>query len=320
MNPVYSLLLTFAAPLLAGYLGRQALVAADRSPDPLVNVSKFLKQVTNLVLTPASALLSLWALNFGNVGLVALPVIGVAYHAAGTLLSLTVARRLGMADRQRGAFMMAGMVSNLGLIGGLLCFSFFGETGFALASFFRLMELPIYFLVGYPVASAMGNGRRMTAGSAVRQVLTDPSLLLPILGIIAGLALSLTGVPRPAALQAVNALLVPVTTIALAFATGVSLRLGAITEHFRACGAMLALKFAVLPALVWGMGHMAGLGAIDGGLPLRVALLLSFMPVGFTAGVSATLFNLDEELANALWLTTTLLVLPMVQVLRPIFG
>lgn len=320
MNPLYSALGTFAAPLAAGYLGRRVLVAADRSPAPLLTVSRWQKEFGNLVLAPASAVLSLWALDITQLKLVALPVMGLAYHVIGTLVALVIAWLMGMSARQRGAFVFAGMNSNLGLIGGILCYLFYGETGFAFASFFRMFELPMYYMVGFPAASSIGSGQRITVRGAMRQVLTDPAMLLPILGVVAGVLLSLTGVPRPAWVSTVNALLIPFSTINLAFAIGVTLRVGAVTEYLRPVGAMLALKFTLLPALIWGLGRLAGLDQVEGGLPFRVALMLSFMPVGFTAIVSATLFDLDEDLASALWLSTTVLVLPVLGLFGPILG
>ncbi len=320
LNPMYSALLTFAAPIAAGYMGRRVLLATDRSPANLFTLSKWQKEFGNLVLAPITAVLALWALDFSQMNLVALPVLGVAYHAIGTGLALVMARLLSMPARQRGVFLMAGMNSNLGLIGGLLCFLLFGETGYALSSFFRVLELPVYYLAGFPAAAAMGNGQRISIRRSLRQIVTDPSLFLPISGVVLGILLSLTGVPRPAWVSNVNSLLIPLSSINIAFAVGVTLRVGAVADHLRPSMAMAALKFALLPAALWSLGRLAGLDQVDGGLPFRVVVLLSFMPVGFTAIVAATLFDLDEDLANALWFTTTVLVLPVLGLLIPILG
>jgi predicted permease len=320
MNPLYSALLSFALPLLAGYVARRVMEAADRSPEPLLAFSRYQKYAANLVIGPVSSVLSLWTLNVSQIRLAALPAIGVAYIALGCLVAWIAARLMNMPGRQRGIFMFAGMNSNLGNIGGLLCYLFYGEAAYGLSNFFRILENPLYYLVGFPTASAMGNGQRITARSAVRQVLTDPSLLLPILGIAGGVALSWSGVTRPATLGTLNAVLIPLASINLAFAVGVTLRVGAVREHLRPCGAMAALKFAMLPALVWGLGRLAGLNTVDGGLPFRVAVLLSFMPVGFNSTMAATIFDLDEDLANALWLSSTVLLLPVLPLVKPLLG
>jgi predicted permease len=42
------------------------------------------------------------------------------------------------------------------------------------------------------------------------------------------------------------------------------------------------------------------------------------MPVGVTVVMAATLFDLDEDLAMALWLATTVMVIPVVPFLKPL--
>jgi len=52
-----------------------------------------------------------------------------------------------------------------------------------------------------------------------------------------------------------------------------------------------------------------GLGQMENGLPLKVVLILSSMPVGFIAMVPPTLYDLDIDLANSCWLVTNCLLL-----------
>ena len=58
-----------------------------------------------------------------------------------------------------------------------------------------------------------------------------------------------------------------------------------------------------------------GLHRIDNGLPLKVVLILSSMPVGFIAMVPPTLYRLDIDLANACWLVTNGLLILVVPTL-----
>jgi predicted permease len=123
---------------------------------------------------------------------------------------------------------------------------------------------------------------------------------------------------RPVWLGQVNSLLIPLTAANVAFAIGVTVRIGAVTENLKACGAMIAVKFAILPALIFLFGQLSGLSAAGDGLPFKVALLLSFMPVGVTVVMAATLFDLDEDLAMALWLATTVTLVPVLPLLKPL--
>ena len=64
------------------------------------------------------------------------------------------------------------------------------------------------------------------------------------------------------------------------------------------------IKFMLVPALIVSLGYGFGLDQIDNGLPLKVVLILSSMPVGFIAMVPPTLYRLDIDMANACWLIT----------------
>ncbi len=320
MKPIYTVIFAFALPLVAGYGIRQALDAAGRSAEPLLTLSRYQKLAANLVFAPLMTALSLWSLNLGQVQIIALPIIGAVYYVLALALSWLYARSKHMNGQQSAAFTFSGMCSNTGLLGGLFCYLFFGEAGYALNNFLRLAESPLIFLVGFPVASALGKADRVTLRDAARQVARDPSVMLPVLSIFAGILLNLSGVVRPAALGTLNAILIPLSTANFAFAIGPTLRLGSFAEHLRPCGAMVILKFTLLPATVAALGWMAGLHTVDGGLPLKVAVLTTCMPVGFLAPAVATTFNLDEGLANAVWFTTTMLVFPLVLLLKPILG
>jgi predicted permease len=60
---------------------------------------------------------------------------------------------------------------------------------------------------------------------------------------------------------------------------------------------------------------LLGFGRIQEGLPLKVVLIVSSMPVAFTALVPPPLYDLDLDLANACWLFTTALLGIMVPTL-----
>ena len=62
----------------------------------------------------------------------------------------------------------------------------------------------------------------------------------------------------------------------------------------------------MIPALITSLAWGAGLNTIDNGLPFKVVLILSSMPVAFNALVAASLYDLDLDLANSCWLLSTL--------------
>ncbi|MFH1153216.1 MAG: hypothetical protein V1793_05385, partial [Pseudomonadota bacterium] len=78
----------------------------------------------------------------------------------------------------------------------------------------------------------------------------------------------------------------------------------------------------MVPFAIVSAGFFLGLGNMDAGLPLKVVLILSSMPVGFIAMVPPTIYDLDVDLANAGWLTTNgllLLEIPVLLMLLSLF-
>ena len=50
---------------------------------------------------------------------------------------------------------------------------------------------------------------------------------------------------------------------------------------------------------------MMGYGEIENGLPLKVVVILTTMPVAFSALIPPSIYDLDLDLANACWFFTT---------------
>jgi predicted permease len=75
------------------------------------------------------------------------------------------------------------------------------------------------------------------------------------------------------------------------------------------------IKFLLNPVislfLVWVLGYFG----MHSTLPLRVAFVESFMPTAILAVVLSKLFRLNEDLANASWILTTILMVPLIPVI-----
>ena len=78
---------------------------------------------------------------------------------------------------------------------------------------------------------------------------------------------------------------------------------------------MSVIKFVLVPVCASSLAWALGFGDIDGGLPLKVVIILSAMPVAFNALIPPSIYDLDLDLANSCWFVTTALlavVLPLV--------
>ena len=74
------------------------------------------------------------------------------------------------------------------------------------------------------------------------------------------------------------------------------------------------LTTILVPLIVSITAFLLGYGKIEEGLPLKIVIILSSMPVAFTAIIPPSIYDLDLDLANSCWLVTTLglaLILPL---------
>ena len=293
-------------------------------PFDIEALRKGLQKVAFLFLDPIVYLGAVWIINFDELKIVTLPFIGILALLLGGILALVLARLLNMSRKQTGAYIISGGFSNIGLIGALICFAFLGEAGFALASFYKLFEMFSYYAFGFPIAKSYSDGVVESEGfrERAKKIFADPFVLLAAVSMLAGIILNISGVERPKFFSSITAIFVPTATILLLSSIGMAMSFSRARKYIKE-GLLIALvKFAIVPAVITTISYFLGLGNIDHGLPLKVVLILSSMPVGFTAMVPPTIYDLDVDLTNASWIVTNislLLVVPILHYLITLF-
>jgi len=305
--------------LVLGY-GFQILVHKKivLPPYDIETIRKALQKIVLLYITPVTILASIWILNLDDLKLIALPFIGGSALILGGVVAYFFARMLRMDRKQTGTYIVTGSFTNIGLMGGLLCFVFLGEAGYALMAFYKLFVQVIYFGIGFPIAKSYSlvDNRPDKTLRRMWRVFADPLMFVPIASIFVAFALNISGIKRPDVFASINAVLVPMATILMLSSIGMAIRFERIGKYIKE-GLLIALiKFVIVPTVAFTIAYMVGLGRIEGGLPLKVVMILSSMPVAFTAMVPPTLYDLDVDLANANWLVTNLLLVLVVPVLH----
>jgi hypothetical protein len=96
---------------------------------------------------------------------------------------------------------------------------------------------------------------------------------------------------------------------------GMAIHFGRIFMYLREAGIIAIIKFILVPLAVYLLTIFLGLDMVDGGLPVKVSVVLASMPVAFTALVPPTLYDLDLDLANAAWFVTTSMLVIVIPVL-----
>lgn len=285
---------------------------------PIDDLRKLLQKIALLFVMPVTVLGAIWIVNIRDLSIAALPFIGFGAITLGMLLAFAAARLLRLPPRKTGALIPCGSFTNIGAVGALICFMFLGEKGFALVPVYKIFEELTYYSVGFPIAkfySVADAGRRGTM-DRVKGLAKDPFIIAAFSSLAIGGALNLAGVPRPAAFGTVNAVFIPAGTGMLLVSIGLAMRFRSVGSYLKECIAVTLIKFCIIPVTMTTIAWWIGYGRIEDGLPLKVVMILSSMPVAFNALIPPSIYDLDLDLANACWFFTTtglIVILPLLQ-------
>ncbi len=282
----------------------------------------FLQRLALLGLSPFTFVGALWAVEIREPRLALLAGIGAFCHLFGGLAGAALARLYRLERPQAGAMFCCGFFTNIGAIGGLVTFVFLGEAGYAYVPLFKLLEDVVYYGVGFPAARLYGDSKTSGGAALAARLTRDPFLLVSIFSLTTGATLNLLDVPRSEIFSQLNALLIPLTTVVLLASIGMAMRFGKTASYLKEGVAILGIKFLLVPAVCTSLAALLGLGGIAEGLPLKVVLVLSSMPVAFNALIPPSLYALDLDMANSCWLISVLglsVLLPALHLLLGIF-
>jgi predicted permease len=305
--------------LLIGY-GIQTLVRRSVLDLPLPfldRLRRFLVKLVLLFINPITIVGAIWTIRMNDGRLAAYPVLEVFAILLGGFLALWASKILKLERRKAGAMFACGFFTNTLSIGGLVCFVFLGEMGFALVAFYRIFEEFMYYGVGFPMAKLYSTDtqEKETWQDKLKRLGTDIFVLVSLISPFTGGLLNLSGLRRPEFYQMINSVLIPLGTLAFLISIGLAMRIRTIQNYLKECVAVSAVKFLIVPIVLTLTAFLLGYGKIENGLPLKVVMILSSMPVAFTALVPPSLYDLDIDLANSCWLFSTSLLVVILPIL-----
>ncbi len=295
----------------------QRLIEAGVIRLPIQTAATLRRRIQKISLqffAPVPIVGAVWLIRINDLRMAALPFLCVATLFFGGFLAWAVGKVRGYGPKQIGALYCCGSFSNIASMGSLVSFFFIGEDGFAMLALYKLFEEVTYYGIGFPVAKyyGIGLGESETFLRRLRKVFADPFVIVAMTALAAGLALNISGIPRPAFYETVSAVFIPLGVFLLLFTVGMGMsfeRMGYLREALLVSG----IKFLAMPALACIAASLLSMQTIYGGLPLKAVLLGSSMPVAFNSVVASSLYELDLDLANSCWLVTTgamVIVLP----------
>ena len=308
--------------LLLGYV-IQILVKREliKLPIHIDGLRKLLQRIALLFVNPVAVVGAIWVVSLKNATLVALPFVGLFALLAGGGIALGVAQIFKLSPQKTGSLYGCGAFTNISAIGALVCYVFLGEKGFALVPIYRLFEELSYYAIGFPLAKYYSSStREERIRDHLKNLIRDPFVLVALSSIILGGLLNCSPVERPGFYKTIIAVLVPLLTIMLLTSIGLALKFKRIRDYLKECVSISIIKFIFIPMLATSLAYIIGFGKIDDGLPLKVVMILSSMPVAFMALIPPSIYDLDLDLANSCWFFTTALLIFVLPCLLFILG
>ena len=308
MEKLFFSLAIIASGLTIGYM----IQIIDRGevmtlPLSITVLRKTLQKIGLLFFMPVSFLGAVWVVSFGDMRVAFLPLVGVFALSAGGLFGLGLSRLMKQSPKQTGVLFCCGSFTNIGAIGGLVCFMFLGEAGFALIALYKMFEEIVYYTIGFPIARFYSgeSGERRSLGKRILGVVTDPFVAAALSSFGIGFTLNLSHITRPSFFETVTAVSIPVGTFIIIVSIGLGMRFSRVGKYLPVCAGICVIKFLLVPVMTCSLAFLLDLHLVADGLPLKVILVLSSMPVAFNALVATSIYDLDLDMANSCWLIST---------------
>jgi len=293
--------------LFLGYIARRVRVrGAALSEEISGSLSKNLKLLSIFIINPIPIVDTFWKMPLGEHRLFVLPLLGLLSIAIGGLSAVALNHWFRIPPKRAASVFTAGMFTNILSFGGLIAFVFFGVEGYGLVQLFNMFISAAYYVVGFPVSRQLSLESREKISFAPTAVLEQPFLFVPIGAILLGIAFNLLHLPRPVLLDQLSAILIPVITAILGFAIGITLHLSRLRGYRKEISLILLIKFVIVPIIMIPMGIALGLPGLMNGVPFKVLVIVSVMPVAFNALVPPAVYGFDLDLANSAWVISTM--------------
>ncbi|HXX57890.1 MAG TPA: AEC family transporter [Thermodesulfovibrionales bacterium] len=208
-------------------------------------------------------------------------------------------KKMPMKPSEKGALLIASAFGNTTYLGLPVLTGLYGPDAARYALFYDLLATtPILWLLGAPMASRYGEGKKMKLSESVRTIASLP----PVWAILGGLVLRLMEIQLPAFLFKTLALLGDMVVPLMVFSIGLALIVPKVNHAFVIMPAVI-MKLAVTPLIAYMTARSLGIR----GEPLAACFLEGAMPVMVLSLLIAERFKLDLSLTSLIIVVTTAL-------------
>jgi len=317
----FALLKTFLVLIVGTFSGYLCQKLIDKNhwitPQTKKEISIFLQKLAMLWFISITYIGSLWIFNIESITkIISMPFVGAVSTITGGSFAVIIAKYYHYNRVNIGSMFSCGYFANNVTLGGMICFFYLGEEGYALVPIFTFFMRLLYYGVGYPIAHMYAEDfvEQKETTKRIIEVIKDPFFYVGVGSVLVGISLNLSSLKRPEIYTTINEILIPLTTFILLFSVGLTFKFSHVSKYLKECFLISLVKFIVVPVTILLLALLLDYQSINQGLPLKVSLILSSMPVAFNSVITANIYNLNLDLVNSCWIFTTfavLLVLPL---------
>jgi len=312
----FALLKTFlvlVVGIFSGYLF-QKLVDKNYwiTPKSKKEISIFLQKLGMLWFVSVTYIGSLWIFKIESIiEIISMPFVGAVSTITGGFFAVIIAKYYHYNRIDIGSMFTCGYFANSVTLGGMVCFFYLGEEGYALVPIFTFLIRLLYYGLGYPIAHMYAEDfvEQKETIKKIIEAIKDPFFYVGVGSVLVGISLNLSSLERPEIYTTINKILIPLTTFILLFSIGLTFKFSRVYKYLKECFLISLVKFIVVPATILLIALLLDYQSISQGLPLKVSLIMSAMPVAFNSVIAANIYNLNVDLVNSCWIFTTFAVL-----------
>lgn len=295
------------------------------TPEKLKKWAIFLQKLGMIWLMSITYIGSLWIFEIKSLSeIISLPLVGAVIIMAGGFFALVIAKYNHYNRIDSGSLFSCGFFANTVTLGGMICFFYLGEAGYALVPIQTFLMRLLYYGVGFPVARIYSCEHSPEENIVQRlfTILKDPFFNVGVGSVFIGLLLNLSSLPRPRIYTGINEIFIPLATFVLLFSVGLNLRFSRINQYLKECLYISLIKFLAVPLTTLAIAFLLKYQSVDNALPLKVSMIMAAMPVAFNSVIAANIYNLNTDLVNSCWVFTTfgvIFVLPLLLLFLNLF-
>lgn len=325
----FALLKTFMVLITGTFSGYFCQKLIDKnhwlSPESKKGLTIFLQKLGMIWFLSITYIGSLWIFKIESlIEIISMPFVGAISTITGGFFAVMIAKYYHYNRIDTGSMFSCGYFSNNVTLGGMICFFYLGEGGYALVPIYTFLMRFLYFGVGYPIAHMYGDNlvEQKKAKERIIEVVRDPFFYTGVGSVFIGFYLNLSPYKRPEIYSTINEILIPLMTFILLFSVGLNFKFSRVYKYIKECLYISIIKFITVPLTILVVVLLLGYQHISQGLPLKVAIILSTMPVAFNSVIAATIYNLNVDLVNSCWIFTTfgiLFILPFLLFVLSLF-